>query len=256
MSTLPCPKATTLDLEARAAQRAYAEHVHIFAVPGLPGRYVTRSKTDPSERYALAARGGDVARSCKGFQYRGQYKHAVTLRARLAVRPCRPSVPTARASRWPPLGSSRLAPVVGAWSPAVDRPRTAPAPPKEATVVTTLITEAFEGSVTRSNEKLAAGCREGWLNVSRYADPMPPTPTNGQRVRVGLDKAGFVRTIMVLGDAHAPTTSPAATPDRDTRIVRETVLNTAVALPGRGGRSVTLAEVLTAAAQLEVWMTR
>lgn len=95
MSTLPRTKATTLDLDVRAAQRAHTEHVHIFAVPGLPGRYVTKSKSDTAERYALVACGGDVACSCKGYRYRHECKHAAALRARLA----RETVQTQRADR-------------------------------------------------------------------------------------------------------------------------------------------------------------
>lgn len=124
-------------------------------------------------------------------------------------------------------------------------------------MVATLITDTIDGSVARSNDKgfLLAG-REGWLNRSKYADPAPLTPTEGQQVRVGLDRAGFVRTVEVLGDAPARTGEPAGSPDCDTRIAREAVLNTAVALLGSGGRSVTLADVLSVAAQLEGWVTR
>jgi len=45
--------------------------------------------------------------------------------------------------------------------------------------------------------------------LSRYASPRPVLPTEGQRVRVGLDKAGYVRLIEPLGEA-APAPAPAA----------------------------------------------
>jgi len=69
---------------ARASQRAHAEHVHIFAVPGRPGVYTTKSKSDPSERYSLVAKDDIVACSCKGYEYRRCCKHAEALKNRLA----------------------------------------------------------------------------------------------------------------------------------------------------------------------------
>jgi hypothetical protein len=71
-------------LEARAQQRAHTEHVHIFAVAGRPGCYVTKSKSDPSERYHLVAGpDGIVGCSCRGFEYRQSSKHADALKNRL-----------------------------------------------------------------------------------------------------------------------------------------------------------------------------
>lgn len=71
-------------LEARAIQRARDEHVHIFAVPGRPGVYTTKSKSDPAERYTLVAKHGVLACACKGFAYRASCKHVEALRNRLA----------------------------------------------------------------------------------------------------------------------------------------------------------------------------
>jgi hypothetical protein len=71
-------------LEARAQARAREEHVHIFAVPGRPGCYITKSKSDPAERYNLVAKDGIEACSCRGFAYRRSCKHVEALRNRLA----------------------------------------------------------------------------------------------------------------------------------------------------------------------------
>jgi len=76
---------TPATLRARALQRAYDERIHVFAVPGLPGCYVTKSKSDPSARYVLVADAdGTVGCSCPGFAYRQSCKHAEALRIRLA----------------------------------------------------------------------------------------------------------------------------------------------------------------------------
>jgi hypothetical protein len=87
MKTQLTPKrglATPVEAQARALQRAYDQHVHIFSVPGRAGIYITRSKSEPGIRYSLIARDGEVACSCPGFAYRQQCKHAEGLRNRLA----------------------------------------------------------------------------------------------------------------------------------------------------------------------------
>src|SRR5438132_1186703 len=61
---------TMAELRARALTRAYDQRVHIFSVPGRPGVYVTRSKSEPHERYNLVVEEDAVACSCRGFQYR------------------------------------------------------------------------------------------------------------------------------------------------------------------------------------------
>jgi hypothetical protein len=71
-------------LEARANQRARDEHVHIFAIPGRPGVYTTKSKSDPAARYTLVSRGGIDGCSCTGYAYRQSCKHLEALRNRLA----------------------------------------------------------------------------------------------------------------------------------------------------------------------------
>jgi hypothetical protein len=75
---------TRQELEARANDRSHAEHVHIFAVPGRPGCYQTSSKSEPGLKYALVAKNGSEACSCKGFAYRASCKHVEALRNRLA----------------------------------------------------------------------------------------------------------------------------------------------------------------------------
>lgn len=50
-------------------------------------------------------------------------------------------------------------------------------------------------------------------SISRYADPRPPTPDEGQRVRVGLDRQGYIRAIEPL---DAPPLEDEATPARVT----------------------------------------
>ena len=76
--------ATPVEQQARALQRAYDQRVHIFAVPGRLGVYITRSKSHPKMRYSLVARDGELACSCPGFAYRQSCKHAEGLRNRLA----------------------------------------------------------------------------------------------------------------------------------------------------------------------------
>jgi hypothetical protein len=72
------------EMEARAAQRAHDEHVHIFAVPGRPGVYQTTSKSEPGKKYTLVSKNGIEACSCRGYEYRRSCKHIEALRNRLA----------------------------------------------------------------------------------------------------------------------------------------------------------------------------
>jgi hypothetical protein len=66
-----------------------------------------------------------------------------------------------------------------------------------------IITE-LEGVVTQVNGngfKLEG--RAEWLKLSRFAEPAPTLPDKHDRVRVSLDKGGYVRAIAVL---NAPQT--------------------------------------------------
>jgi hypothetical protein len=92
------PPMSLVEQQARAIARAHDERVHIFAVPGRPGVYVTRSKSNPSERYSLVALDGIVACSCKGYEHRKVCKHVAALENRLAreaTRSTRPLVAVA-----------------------------------------------------------------------------------------------------------------------------------------------------------------
>ena len=53
-------------------------------MPGRPGVYTTRSKTEPRRRYSLVARDGVVACNCRGYEYRKVCKHSSALLNRLA----------------------------------------------------------------------------------------------------------------------------------------------------------------------------
>jgi hypothetical protein len=75
---------TTAELEARAAQRAREQHVHIFAIPGRPGYYQTSSKSESGVKYVMVVRDSEIACACKGFAWRHSCKHVSALEARLA----------------------------------------------------------------------------------------------------------------------------------------------------------------------------
>lgn len=75
---------TDAEKEARARRRAREQRVHIFVVPGRPGVYTTKSKSDPTERYDLVARDGVIACSCPGYEHHKVCKHAEALKSRLA----------------------------------------------------------------------------------------------------------------------------------------------------------------------------
>jgi hypothetical protein len=119
------------------------------------------------------------------------------------------------------------------------------------------------GTVTKVN---GTGFRiaeqEGWLNISKYAKPAPAMPEVGQRVRVFLDKSGYVRTIEALEEVPvepeipAPALSKVAPPCKDTVISRLAVLNTATAILSSGGRQTDGTAVMALAGQLEAWAHR
>lgn len=128
------------------------------------------------------------------------------------------------------------------------------------------IVEEISGVVEAANPRglLLAG-REGWLNISRYADPVPPIPPEGSLVRLGLDKAGFIRTIEVEAEGERPALAAVAETAgsygqtfsvRDQRIMRQAVLNTATAILSSGAREADPDEVIALAERLESWVTR
>jgi hypothetical protein len=128
------------------------------------------------------------------------------------------------------------------------------------------IVEEISGVVEAANPRglLLAG-RDGWLNISRYADPVPPIPPEGSLVRLGLDKAGFIRTIEVEAEGERPALAAVSETAggygqtfgvRDQRIMRQAVLNTATAILSSGGREADPDDVIALAERLESWVTR
>lgn len=101
--------------------------------------------------------------------------------------------------------------------------------------------------------------------LSKYATPRPSMPTRGERVELGLDSSGYIRTITRVDDnapaaptSAAPTTTPRSsttTPDRETIITRLAVVKAAAhfvaARPDMGA-----GEILKIANAMEGWVTR
>jgi hypothetical protein len=132
-------------------------------------------------------------------------------------------------------------------------------------------TTTVSGVVTRTNEHgFCLEGHEGWLNISKYAKPAPLMPAKEQAVSIGLDKAGYVRTIEPVQQApamsKAATGDPApaiapetpATPEdnRQLLIVRECALKAAVELATIGAMANDVAGTLAIAEQLEAWVLR
>lgn len=121
------------------------------------------------------------------------------------------------------------------------------------------ISSYIDGVVARANERgVMLEGETTWRNISKWANPVPAVPDTGSLVRLGLDAAGFVRCI---GATAMPMVSPpgwgqsapADAIDRDRRIVREAVLNTAVSILSSHG-AVDPHEVVELAARLEAWV--
>lgn len=122
------------------------------------------------------------------------------------------------------------------------------------------IIDTIEGTVTRTNDKgfVLAG-REPWVNISQYAKPLPAVPPIGSIVRVGLDKAGFARSVEIIGgNAQPPSANGApASTTRDRVVSRLALLNTATAILSSGGRPIEVPKDVVALAQrLEGWVYR
>lgn len=78
------PEQRRLMFLAWANDRAHDQRVRILRVPGRPGVYRTRSKSDPNSWYTLVTdETGYVACSCLGFFHRQWCKHEQQLRNRL-----------------------------------------------------------------------------------------------------------------------------------------------------------------------------
>jgi hypothetical protein len=98
--------------------------------------------------------------------------------------------------------------------------------------------------------------RDGWLNISRYASNVQ-MPAAGQRVRVALDRAGFVRRIEradAAPDAINGHSARANTPDA--LQARIAALRAATAIVARQPGALSVQNVISAAERLEGWLTR
>jgi len=105
--------------------------------------------------------------------------------------------------------------------------------------------------------------RDGFLNISRFCDPVPAMPAVGEAVAVGVDAKGYVRTIAsvaVAGELDAlddrPVPAPAGPPNKDTQIRRMHALTTATSILASGNQRAEPAAVLTLAATLVAWVER
>ena len=93
-----------------------------------------------------------------------------------------------------------------------------------------------------------------WLRISQYAEPRPELPQTGQRVRIGLDSKGFVRTVEPVA-ADTPPAAAQAPSTRDTTITRLACLKAAAGFLASRPDAKS-ADVLTVAAAWEAWVTR
>jgi len=65
--------------------------------------------------------------------------------------------------------------------------------------------ETIGGTIERTNDHgFTLSGRPGWLNISKYADPVPTIPAAGTWVVVAIDKGGFVRSIQIAATSAAP----------------------------------------------------
>lgn len=124
--------------------------------------------------------------------------------------------------------------------------------------------EQITGTVARvSKNGFQLSEREGWLNVSKYAEGVA-LPSVGAVVLAELDGKGFVRRIEQAGSVaatnvsrHASARSSAGSDARQTAITRLACLNTATAILGGGpGSAIDAAEVVKLAGRLEAWVIR
>jgi hypothetical protein len=106
-----------------------------------------------------------------------------------------------------------------------------------------------------------------WMNVSKYADPKPDLPQVGQRVRLGLDGKGFVRTLDLISTAEPGTepavptpTAPApntgmASPAHDVVMARVEILKAAASFLATRPEAKSV-DVLAVAEAWERWVCR
>ncbi len=94
-----------------------------------------------------------------------------------------------------------------------------------------------------------------WRNVSKFK-PVD-LPERGARVRLELDAKGFIRTLLVLDAAPAPSSSMSPTRDREIR--RMSALRSAAVFVGHYStvhEEVRSADVLKIAEAFEHWLER
>src|SRR5262245_30924862 len=113
--------------------------------------------------------------------------------------------------------------------------------------------ERITGTVSRvKGQGFQLDGGEPWYNVSKFAEGVA-VPAVGASVALELDGKGFVRRVEQTG---APAPAPAGG-DREKRVTRLAVLNTAATILGAGpGHAVDPAEVAALAARLERWVLR
>lgn len=128
------------------------------------------------------------------------------------------------------------------------------------------------GSVKSTNSRgLKIAEYPDWLDYSKFARPEDLDQVNpGQRARIWLDRANYIRRVEVLPGAEANGGAPAPSAaknaaaqalaaravDRERTIARMAVLNTATNILSSGGRQAEPVEVLRLAAELEEWVHR
>ena len=121
-----------------------------------------------------------------------------------------------------------------------------------------------EGTVSRVNGNGFKLDNGDWLNISKYANAGDaPMPAMGERVKVTLDEAGFVRKVEQIAappQVEAPQPAQASTGmaigEKDRLIVRQSSLKAAVEVLAAGGKEVSPAEVLDLAEVFEQWVYR
>lgn len=116
--------------------------------------------------------------------------------------------------------------------------------------------ERVTGRVTSVNPKgLKLDGGSDWLNFSKYAQDIVP-PTKGQTVTLGLDSAGFIRTVEPADGVQGLAASlPAPSGQRETVITRLAVLKAAAEFAAARPQ-VKSVEVLKIAASWERWVNR
>lgn len=113
------------------------------------------------------------------------------------------------------------------------------------------------GVVERRNDK-GVQIQGEWHNYSKYASTADIAPcTVGDTVRLD-EESGYIMALRVVSEAPPPSQAAAAVSaiERDVRIMRQALLNTATSILTSGGRSTSGGHVCSLAAELEKWVLR